>query len=55
MDDLSNVYMYIDRGLRGGLTLQDPMNMKGNNHVKTCDESIECSRLYRPNNSLENN
>lgn len=53
MDDLSNVYILI--GLRGGLTLQDPINIIRDNHVKTCDESIECSKLYRPNNSLENN
>jgi len=53
MDDLNNVYILI--GLRGGLTLQDPIHIKGDNHVKNCDESIEFSKWCRPNNSLENN
>jgi hypothetical protein len=42
MDDLNNVYILI--GLRGGLTLQDPINIKVDNHVKNCDESIKCSK-----------
>jgi hypothetical protein len=53
MDDLNNVYILI--GLRGGLTLQDPINIKVDNHVKNCDESIKCSKWHRPNNSFENN